>query len=108
MSPRSDSLDSVFEALANRSRREIVARLAVGAMTTPEVGRHFGFSKQALSRHVGVLEDAGLIRRVLRGRVHELTIAPGRLDRVTNWVSAVRRGWESSLDRLDQVLGEER
>jgi len=98
-------LDALFDALANRPRRQIVARLASGPMTTPEVGRHFGFSKQALSRHVGVLEGAGLIERTVRGRVHELALVPNRLDEVATWVTVVRRRWEANLDRLGEVLG---
>jgi DNA-binding transcriptional ArsR family regulator len=74
-------------------------------MTTPEVGRHFGFSKQVLSRHVGVLEDAGLIERTLRGRVHELVLAPAPLRELSSWATELRRGWEASLDWLDEVLG---
>jgi DNA-binding transcriptional ArsR family regulator len=98
------TLDTVFDALANQPRREIITRLARGAMTTPEVGRHFGFSKQALNRHVSLLEGAGLIERTLRGRVHELAIVPARFGEVSAWVTEVRRGWEASLDRLDDVL----
>jgi DNA-binding transcriptional ArsR family regulator len=90
--------------LANQIRRDIVTRLARGSMTTPEVGRQFGFSRQALSRHVGLLEKAGLIQRVSHGRVHRLSVVPGRLEGVSTWVSSVRRGWESSLDRLEAVL----
>lgn len=97
-------LDAVFQGLANGSRREIVARLARGPMTTPAIGRHFGFSKQALSRHVAVLEGAGLVARTLRGRVHELVLVPRRLDSITRWVSGLRRGWAANLDRLDEVL----
>jgi DNA-binding transcriptional ArsR family regulator len=86
-----ETLDVVLDALANGPRREIVARLASGPLTTPEIGRHFGFSKQALSRHVGVLESAGLIERRVRGRVHELALAPQRLADVSGWVAEVRR-----------------
>lgn len=102
--PPAATLDTIFDALANQPRREIVARLARGPMTTPEVGRHFGFSKQALSRHVGVLEGAGLVKRTVRGRVHELSLVPTPLGEVSDWVTQIRRGWESSLDRLDDVL----
>jgi DNA-binding transcriptional ArsR family regulator len=104
LSPRDAALDPIFGALANQTRREIVARLARGPMTTPAIGRLFGFSRQALSRHVGLLEQAGLIQRVPLGRVHELAIVPRRLESVSSWVSTVRGGWESSLDRLDAVL----
>jgi DNA-binding transcriptional ArsR family regulator len=99
------TLDVVFDALANEPRREIVARLAQGPTTTPQIGRHFGFSKQALSRHMSILEAAGLIERTVRGRVHELRLVPARLDDVSGWVTQVRLGWESNLDRLGRVLG---
>jgi DNA-binding transcriptional ArsR family regulator len=98
-------LGAVFDALANKPRREMVARLARGSMTTPEIGRHFGFTRQALNRHVGILEDAGLIRRTLRGRVHEVTLVRGSLDAMADWVSVVRRGWEGNLDRLSTLRG---
>ena len=98
-------LDRVFDALANEPRREIVARLSRGPMTTPDVGRHFGFSRQALSRHVSVLEAAGLIARTPRGRVHELALVAAPLADLSRWVDIVRQGWEASLDRLGDVLG---
>lgn len=98
------SLDAVFDALASEHRREIVLRLSRGAMTTPEIGKHFGFTKQALSRHVAVLEGAGLVARTQRGRVCELALVHRRLDRVTSWISHLKRGWQASLDRLDEVL----
>ena len=98
-------LGLVFDALANEPRRDMVARLARGSMTTPEIGRHFGFSRQALNRHVSILEDAGVIRRTLKGRVHEVTLVRGSLDDMAEWVSIVRRGWESNLDRLGTLLG---
>lgn len=104
MSARGAALDAVFDALANERRREIVQRLARGPMTTPEIGRHFGFTKQALSRHVGLLESAGIVSRTLHGRMHEVVLVPKRLDRVTRWVTELRRGWTASLDRLDEVL----
>jgi DNA-binding transcriptional ArsR family regulator len=98
----------VFTALVSRPRREIIARLAQGSMTTPEIGRHFRFSKQALSRHVTVLERAGLVRRTMQGRVQEVALDPAPLARVIDWIAIVRRGWESNLDRLGDLLEEER
>ena len=85
-------LDAVFQGLANERRRGIVARLARGAMTTPEIGRRFGFTKQALNRHVGLLARAGLVRRTLHGRVHEIELVPRRLDSLTRWVDELHRG----------------
>jgi DNA-binding transcriptional ArsR family regulator len=100
------ALDAVFRGLANEQRRAIVARLARGPSTTPELGRRFGFTKQALSRHMVQLERAGLVERTLRGRVHELVLVPGRLDGVVRWIDELRAGWVASLDRLEEVLGE--
>jgi DNA-binding transcriptional ArsR family regulator len=102
------ALDAVFDALANERRREIVMRLARSPMTTPEIGRHFGFTKQALSRHLAVLESAGIVSRRARGRVHHLALSPQRLDGVVRWVSELRRGWAASLGRLGEVLDEQR
>src|SRR4051812_28873162 len=99
------ALDAVFDALANERRREIVIRLARGPITTPEIGRHFGFTKQALSRHVALLESAGLVSRTLHGRVNELELVPRRLDGIEQWVFELRRGWSGNLDRLNEVLG---
>lgn len=76
-------------------------------MTTPEVGRHFGFTKQALSRHVDVLEGAGLIKTTVRGRVHHLSLAPAPLDGIERWVVQLRNGWARSLERLDAVMRDE-
>jgi len=98
------TLDAVFTALANGRRRQIVARLSRGPVTTPEIGRDFRLTKQALSRHVGLLEEAGLVSRTLHGRVHELTLVPRRLDPVSRWVAELHRGWSANLDRLDEVL----
>ena len=102
---KAQALDTVFDALASSNRREILTRLARGAMTTAEVGRHFPFTKQALSRHIALLEDAGLISRTTAyGGVRELTLVPQPLDGIANWVNHLRRGWAASLDRLDDVL----
>ncbi len=98
------ALDVIFDALANEPRREILARLSAGPMTTPQISCGFGFSKQALSRHLTILENAGLVRRTVRGRVHHLTLVRAPLTEVSGWLGEVERGWQSSLDRLDAVL----
>jgi DNA-binding transcriptional ArsR family regulator len=101
---KSAAVDAVFEALANEHRRDIVARLARGSMTTPAIHRQYGFTKQALSRHVGLMENAGLISRVRHGRVDHLKLVPERLDSLSRWVSELKAGWTASLNRLDEVL----
>lgn len=99
-------LDRTFDALANHHRRDIVRRLTTGPVETPTLGAGFGMSKQALNRHIRVLEDAGLIERRRRGRVDELSLITESLDEVVAWVDHVRRGWAASLDRLATVLDE--
>ena len=73
-------------------------------MTTPSISREFGFTKQALSRHLGLLVRSGLIARKRYGRIDELKLVPQRLDHVTSWVTELQSGWTASLDRLDKVL----
>ncbi len=98
------ALDTIFDALANEPRREILVRLSAAPMTTPEISRGFGFTKQAMSRHMAILESAGLVRRTVRGRVHDLTLVRAPLTEVSGWLAEVERGWQASLDRLDAVL----
>lgn len=96
--------DLVFDALANRARRDIVVRLSRGGATTPDLGRDFEITKQALSRHLRLLEDAGLIERRLRGRVHELNLVPDQLEGVSRWTTTIRENWSLNLGRLDSIL----
>lgn len=99
-------LDAAFGALANRQRREILVSLRGGPSQTPEIASWFGFSKQAMSRHVRVLETAGLIDRVVLGRTREIRLVTEPLDTVSEWLSELRQGWLASLNRLDHVLKE--
>ena len=100
-------LDALFSALASAPRREIVSHLADGPTTTPEIGRRFDFTKQALNRHLVALEDAGVIERRLDGRVHTVHLVPGRLGGVTDWAHEIRVAWSANLDRLGAVLAEQ-
>lgn len=101
------TLDRVFDALANESRREIVSQLSSGSATTPELGRRFTFTKQALNRHLQVLEEAGLVERQLRGRVHELRLVGTPFDELSGWAATVAENWNHNLDRLGQILKEQ-
>ena len=101
-----DDLDSLFSVLASAPRRQIVAHLATGPTTTPEMGRRFAFSKQALNRHIVALEDIGLIKRRLDGRVHTIALVPERLAGVTLWTDRIQTSWSSNLDRLGAALDE--
>lgn len=101
-----EALDQVFEALASEHRRHIVGRLAAGPVETPALGAHFDMSKQALQRHLQLLEGAGLIERELNGRVHTVRLRPEPLDGVASWTREIRTGWETSLDQLADHLEE--
>jgi DNA-binding transcriptional ArsR family regulator len=104
---RATSLGTVFGALANEQRRAILARLARGPASTPEIALQFDLTKQALSRHLAVLEDAGLVERTMRGRTYDLALVPAPLDRISRWLGGIRRGWHANLDRLDAMLKEQ-
>ena len=108
MVPTGDHLDLLFDALANQSRRELVLRLRGGPFATPEISKQFGFTRQALNRHILLLRAAGLVTAKTHGRVQELSLNPAPLDRITTWVRELQRGWAASLDRLDRVLHESR
>lgn len=97
-------LDAAFGALANQQRRDILVLLRRGPIQTPQIASHFGFSKQAMSRHMAVLEDAGLVNRTVLGRARELTLETKPLDDVSRWVDELQRGWRASFERLDRVL----
>jgi len=97
-------LDAAFDALANAQRREVLVSLRSGPVRTPQIASRFGFSKQALSRHISVLEEAGLIDRATTGRTRELSLVTAPLDEITHWLSELQRGWRASFERLDRVL----
>ena len=100
------TLDRTLDALGNEHRRRIVDRLATGSVDTPLLGEQFSMSKQALNKHLVVLEAAGLVRRERHGRVHTVHLQTGPLGSIVDWVGQVRQGWESSFDRLGQLLEE--
>ncbi len=97
-------LDALFRALASEPRRQIVGHLSAGATTTPDLGRRFDFTKQALNRHVVALEEVGLVARRRKGRVDHVALVPERLVELTSWADHIRAAWEGNLDRLGAVL----
>src|SRR5512140_1054691 len=102
----SERLDSTFSALADPTRRAILARLASGEATVQELAEPFDMSLPAVSKHLKVLERAGLIvrGRDAQRRPCRLTAAP--LREVAEWTERYRRLWEERLDRLDDYLRE--
>jgi DNA-binding transcriptional ArsR family regulator len=101
-----DTLTETFRALVDPTRRAILERLASGPATVKELSAPFEISGPAISKHLRVLEEAGLIRRgrEAQRRPCELTADP--LREVAEWTVAYRRFWDASLDRLDDYLHE--
>lgn len=97
-------LDTTFAALADPIRRAIVDRLALGEATVLELASPFAVSLPAISRHLKVLEQAGLIERGRRGRERPCTLRPEAVAEVARWAEHTRRAWERRLDRLDRFL----
>jgi len=100
-------LDSVFGALADPTRRSIVERLAHRPLTIGEIASEFPISQPAISKHVRVLEEAGLLQRTIEGRVHYCTISPQAMQEVSAWIDRQRRYWNGSLDRLERLLAKQ-
>jgi DNA-binding transcriptional ArsR family regulator len=99
-----DDLDTTFAALADPTRRAILARLASGEASVNEIAAPFEISLPAVSRHLKVLEHAGLIARGREAQWRPCRLEAGGLREVADWVDAYRRFWEESFDRLDQYL----
>lgn len=100
-------LDRVFGALSNRTRRQLLARLAEGPAPIGELAEPFAMSLPAVSRHVAVLERAGLVRRHVDGRVHRCTLDATPLQQARAFVERYRVFWEHNLDALAAWLEEE-
>jgi DNA-binding transcriptional ArsR family regulator len=101
-----DHLSETFGALADPTRRAILARLASGAASVTELASPFDMSMPAISKHLKVLERAGLIARGREAQWRPCRLDPRRLKEVSDWVEHYRRFWEQSFDRFDQYLQE--
>lgn len=101
-----DRLSATFAALADPTRRAILARLARGERTVTELAAPFDMSLPAVSRHLKVLEGAGLIRRGRDAQWRPCRIEGARLREAATWLDHYRRFWEESFDRLDDYLRE--
>jgi DNA-binding transcriptional ArsR family regulator len=99
-----DHLSTTFAALADPTRRAILARLASGETTVTELAEPFAMSLPAISRHLKVLEHAGLIARGRDAQWRPARLEAARLKDVADWVEQYRRFWDESLDRLDDYL----
>src|SRR5580693_7644710 len=99
-------LDATFAALADPTRRAILARLASGEATVTELAEPFAMSLPAVSKHLKVLQRAGLIARTREAQWRPCRLQPEPLKDIADWVEHYRRSWEESLDRLDEYLKE--
>ena len=100
-------MNSVFHALGDATRRKMLRDLARGERTVSELAGPFAMSLAAASKHIRVLENAGLIRREVRGRTHLCRLNPGPLASAHEWLSYYERFWSNSLDELERLLREE-
>jgi DNA-binding transcriptional ArsR family regulator len=100
----SPHLDATFGALSDPTRRAILTRLARGPASVTEIASPFDMSLPAVSKHVRVLEDAGLVARAKKGREHTITLTPTPHVDATRWLTESRKFWEGTLDRLADVL----
>ena len=106
--PREDQLDLVFGALADRTRRALLARLAERPAMVTELAAPFDMSLPAVSRHIRVLEHARLVQRSIDGRVHVCSFQAEPLKTVESWLRHYRRFWTGTLDALAQYVEKER
>ena len=98
--------NDTFKALAHPLRRDIVERLSGGTATVGEVTRGFGVSKPTISRHLKLLEEAGVVIRVIDGRTHRLVLRPEGLAEAADWIENQRERWERLFDIVGEYLEE--
>ena len=101
-----DHLSTTYAALADPTRRAILARLAAGEATVGELAEPFAMSLPAVSKHLKVLERAGLIARGRKAQWRPCRLEAGPLKDAAQWLEHYRRFWDASFDRLDEYLGE--
>ena len=100
----SQRLDTIFHALGDATRRAMLNELAAGERTVGELAEPFSMSLAAASKHIKVLENAGLIRRDVRGRTHRCSLDPVPLASADQWLGIYRHFWTGRLDTLEQLL----
>jgi DNA-binding transcriptional ArsR family regulator len=102
-----DPLDRTFAALADPTRRGIVAALAAGPRTVSALAEPLPMSLVAVSKHIAVLERAGLVTRTRRGRAHWCRLRPSPLGEAAGWLATYRRFWTGQLDALERFVTED-
>ncbi|HTJ27907.1 MAG TPA: metalloregulator ArsR/SmtB family transcription factor [Candidatus Limnocylindria bacterium] len=104
MVKRRPDLDAVFSALADPTRRRIVERLVRGELTVGEIAAEFPISQPAISKHVKILEQSGLLTREIDGRVHRCRVSLAAMRDAAHWLEEQERFWNGALDNLDDFL----
>ncbi|HSN24709.1 MAG TPA: metalloregulator ArsR/SmtB family transcription factor [Kofleriaceae bacterium] len=99
-------LDAAFAALSDATRRGVLEQLGGADASITDLAERFDMTLTGMKKHVGVLEDAGLVATAKVGRVRTCTLGPRRLDDVTAWLDHHRQRWSARFDELDQVLEE--
>jgi len=99
-----ESLDSVFYALADPTRRRIIEKLARRRLTVNEIASGFAMSRPAISKHVKVLEECGIVTREIVGREHRCDLSPKAIRSASSWLERQERYWNSALDNLAAYL----
>jgi len=106
MEPSGDVLDATFAALADPTRRAIIARLTLGEASVTELAAPFAMTQPAISKHLKVLERAGLVTRRRDAQRRPCRLEADALRQATEWLDAYRRFWTEQYDRLDDLLAE--
>ena len=102
--PDGSNLDAIFSALGDSTRRSILSRLSGRSASIGEIAAPYEMSLPAVSKHLKVLERAGLLIRTRQGRTHRCHVAPKALEAANGWIEHMRGFWEDSLDNLDTYL----
>jgi DNA-binding transcriptional ArsR family regulator len=101
---RSDSVDEIFKALADPTRRRVIERLVSGPASTSELAEPFDMALPSFTQHLAVLERAGLVTSTKAGRTRTYRLSPTGIEKAAGWLADQRRVWEQRLDRLDHFL----
>jgi len=101
---RTAQLDAAFAALADATRRGVLEQLGRADASITDLAERFDMTLTGMKKHVGVLEDAGLVATAKVGRVRTCRLGPRQLDEVTAWIDRYRQMWSARFDELDQVI----
>jgi DNA-binding transcriptional ArsR family regulator len=94
----------VFQAIADPTRRDIIGLIAKQTMTPNAVAESFDVSRQAISKHITILTECGILTVAIEGREYFYSVEPGKLAEVAAWIEPFRKMWEQRFDRLDNVI----